>query len=181
MRQLSEKDRRALLFCAGALLLFGLVQFVLFPLLDGRKRLEKDIVNREKALAEMQALQTEIKQFSRQNTSLGERVAQRPASFSLFSFLEKKGEEAQVRDNILYIKPSDTVSNEDGLVEQVAVEMKLQAVPLARLVALLELIESPENLVEVERISILTNKKEQGGLDAVMRVVSLAQAKQGGE
>ncbi|CAK8721060.1 MAG: general secretion pathway protein M [Candidatus Electronema aureum] len=181
MRQLSQKDRRALLFCVAALLLFGLFQFVLFPLLDGRKRLERGIANRKKAVAEMQAMQSEIKQFSRQNSSLGERVTQRPESFSLFSFLEKKGEEAKVKDNILYIKPSDTISDE-GRLQQVAVEMKLQAVPIDRLVALLELIESPENIVEIERISILTNKKEQGGLDAVMRVVSLMQqAKQGGE
>jgi hypothetical protein len=181
MRQLSEKDRRALLFCAGALLLFAVVQFALLPLMEGRKRLEKGIASREKALAEMQTLQAEISQLSRQSNSLGERVARRAPSFSLFSFLEQKGEEAKVRENITYIKPSDTVSSEGGL-EQVAVEMKLQAVQLDRLVALLELIESPENLVEVERISILANKKkEQGGLDAVMRVISLSQAKQGGE
>ncbi|MCW5198194.1 type II secretion system protein M, partial [Desulfobulbus sp. F3] len=136
MRQLSEKDRRALLFCAGALLLFALIQFVLLPLMDGRKRMEKGIVGREKALAEMQALQAEIRQFSRQSSSLGERVSRRSPSFSLFSFLEKKGEEAKVRENIAYIKPSDTVSSEGGL-EQVAVEMKLQAVPLDRLVILL--------------------------------------------
>lgn len=177
MRQLSEKDRRALLICAGVLLLFALIQFVLLPLLDGQKRLEQGIASREKALTEMQALQAEIKQFNRQNNSLGERVAQRSPSFSLFSFLEKQGEAAKVKENIASIKPSDTVNSEGGLV-QVAVEMKVQAVSLDRLVALLELIESPENLVEVERISILTNKKEQSGLDAVMRVVSLAQATQ---
>lgn len=181
MRQLSAKDRRALLICAGLLVVFALLHFILLPLIDGRKRLEKGILSREKALAEMQALQTEIRQLNRQNSSLGERVARRSPAFSLFSFLEKGGEQAKVRENIAYIKPSDTVSSEGGL-EEVAVEMKVQAVPLDRLVAFLELIESPENLVEVERISILTNKKEQGGLDAVMRVVSLAhQAKQGGD
>jgi len=179
MRQLSEKDRRALLICVVALLLFALIHFVLLPLWDGQKRLEKGIASREKALAEMQALQSEIRQFNRKNSSLDERVARRAPGFSLFSFLEQGGEQASIRENITSIKPSDTVSGEGGL-EQIAVEMKLQAVPLDRLVALLELIESPDNLVEVERISIVSNKKEQGGLDAVMRVVSLNKAHQGG-
>ncbi len=180
MRQLSDKDRRALLICAVALLLFALIQFVLLPLWEGKKRLEKSIASREKAVAEMQTLQSEIKQFSRQNSSLDERVAQRAPGFSLFAFLEKGGEQVGIKEHIDYIKPSDKVSGEGGL-EQVAAEMKLKAVPLDRLVALLELIESPENLVEVERVSILTNKKEQGGLDAVMRVVSLNKAGQGGD
>lgn len=181
MPQLSQNDRRALAICAAALLLFGLAQFVVFPLLDSRKRLLRSINGQEKAVTEMRALHAEISQFSRQSSNLGERAARLPPSFSLFSFLEQKGEEAKVKDNILYIKPSDTVSGEGGL-EQVAVEMKLQAVPLDRLVALLERIESPEHLVGIERISVLANKKkEQGGLDAVMRVISLKRAETDGE
>lgn len=181
MPQLSQNDRRALAVCAAVLLLFGLAQFVIFPLADSRKRLLRSIASREKGVAEMRTLQAEISQFSRQSSSLSERAARLPPSFSLFSFLEQKGEEAKVKDNILYIKPSDTVSGEGGL-EQVAVEMKLQAVPLDRLVALLERIESPEHLVGIERISILANKKkDQGGLDAVMRVISLKRAAAGGE
>ena len=179
--KLSQNDRRALAVCAAALLLFGLAQFVVFPLLDSRKRLIRGIASREKAVAEMRTLQAEISQFSRQSSSLSERAARLPAAFSLFSFLEQKGEEAKVKDNILYIKPSDTVSGEGGL-EQVAVEMKLQAVPLDRLVALLERIESPEHLVGIERISLLGNKKkDQGGLDAVMRVISLKRTETGGD
>jgi len=179
MRQLSQKDRRALLFLAAALFIFSLLQFLLFPLLKEQKELTKRIASREKALAEMQTMQTEVRQINSQSSSLGERVAQRSPAFSLFSFLEQKGEEAQVKENILYIKPSST--DEEGELRQVAVEMKLQAVPLDRLVALLERIESPEQIVEVERIAILTNKKEIGGLDAVLRVISLVQAGQGGD
>ncbi len=178
MRQLSQKDRRALLLLTAALLLFALFQFLLFPLMKEQKELTRRIASREKALAEMQAMQVEVRQMSSQSSSLGERVGQRSPSFSLFSFLERKGEEAQVKENILYIKPSNT--DEEGELRKVAVEMKLQAVPLGRLVALLERIESLEQIVEVERISIMINKK-QGGLDATLRVISLVQAGEGGD
>jgi general secretion pathway protein M len=179
MRQLSQKDRRALIICATALLLFVVIQFVLFPLMDERKQLLRGISSREKALLEMRLMQQEIRQVSSQSSSLSGQVARRSPSFSLFSFLEQKGEQAQVKENILYIKPSNT--EEEGELRQVAVEMKLQGVPLDRLVALLKLIESPEQIVAVERIAIMTNKKEQGGLDAVLRVVSLVQAGEGGD
>ncbi len=179
MRQLSQKDRRALIICAVALLLFALIQFVLFPLMDERKQLLQGIASREKALLDMRVMQQEIRQASSQSSGLSERVAQRSPSFSLFSFLEQKGEQAQVKENILYIKPSNT--EEEGRLRQVAVEMKLQGVPLDRLVALLELIEAPEQIVGVERIAIMTNKKERGGLDATLRVISLMQAGEGGD
>ena len=179
MRQLSQKDRRALILCAAALLLFAAVQFVFLPLMDKRKQLIQGIATREKALLDMRLMQQEVRHVSSQSSSLGERVARRSPSFSLFSFLEQKGEQAQVKENILYIKPSNT--DEEGELRQAAVEMKLQGVPLDRLVFLLELIEAPEEIVAVERIAIMTNKKAQGGLDATLRVISLVQAGEGGD
>lgn len=178
MPALSQKDRRALLICLVVLVLFILVRFVLFPLLDERKRLERGIEIKEKGLVEMQAMQAEVSQFSHQNNTLGQRVAERPESFGLFAFLEQKGAEAKVKENILYMKPSDTAG--EGELQQVAVEIKLQAVYLAELTSFLGLIESPENIVELERITILVNKKEPGTLDATMRVISLVQDKKNG-
>ncbi len=58
------------------------------------------------------------------------------------------------------------------------VEMKLKAVNLKQLVALLERIESPQNIVVLKRISIQENKKETGTLDVIMQVISLIQAEE---
>jgi general secretion pathway protein M len=175
MPALSRKDRRALLIGVGLLLVFAAVHFVLLPLLEERKRLERGIAVKEKALAEMQAMRAEIAQFSRRSSGLAGRVAARSARFNLFAFLEEQAAGAQVKESILSMKPSDDKG--EGELLQTAVEMKLQAVPLAKLVAFLERIESPENVVAVERIAITVNKKAQDTLDAVIRVVSLMQAK----
>ncbi|WP_417911660.1 type II secretion system protein GspM [Candidatus Electronema sp. TJ] len=181
MRQLSRKDRRALLICGAALLVFGMIQFVLFPLLEQRKRLERGIRAREQGLEEMRALQAEISQFSRQNNSLGERVARRPSDFSLFNFLEQKAVEGKLKENILYMKPSDPTG--EGELQQVAVEIKFQDMQLHELVELLERIESPEHVVEVERLTVQVSRKAQrdGALDVIMRVISLVQAKKVGD
>jgi hypothetical protein len=80
----------------------------------------------------------------------------------------------------VYIKPSNSKTDQENALRNVAVEMKLQGATLDRLVALLELIESPDQVVGVERISIMTNKK-QGGLDATLRVISLVQSGEGGD
>ena len=173
MPALSAKDRRALIIGITALVVFVLVQFVLFPLLDGRKRLERGIRAKEKGLLEMRVMQKSYGQRSQQNNSLAEQVSRRSAGFGLFPFLEKKAAEARVKENIAYMKPSDPSG--EGDLQQTMVEMKLKSVNLKQLVAFLERIESPRNIVEVKRISIQENKKEKGSLDVIMQVISLVQ------
>ena len=171
MMSLTKKDRRALLIGLGVVAFFLLVQFVFFPLLDARNRLERGIQRRHKALIELQEMQYRYKQRSLQTNTLEQQLSRRRENFSLFSFLEKMAAEAAVKENIVYMKPSDTVA--EGVLQQIMVEMKLKAVSLTRLVAFLERVESPEELVELKRISIQENKKQAGTLDVIMQVISL--------
>ena len=85
--------------------------------------------------------------------------------------------EAEVKDNIAYMKPSDAAG--EGVLQQIMVEMKLKAINLKQLVAFLERVESPENIVELKRISIQENKKQEGTLDVIMQVISLVLAEDG--
>lgn len=174
---LAAKDRRALIIGISVLALFLLVQFVFFPLLDKRKRLNRGISTREKGLVEMQEMQSRYSQLSRQSNTLEQRLSKRPREFGLFSFLEKMAAEAEVKDNIAYMKPSDATG--EGGLQQIMVEMKLKGVNLKQLVAFLELVESPENIVELKRISIQENKKQEGTLDVIMQVISLVLAEDG--
>ena len=174
---LTQKDRRALVIGISMLALFLLVQFVLFPLLDKRKRLDRGISIRQKGLIEMQEMQSRYTQLSRQSNSLEQRVSRRSGEFGLFSFLEKMAVEADIKDNIAYMKPSDATG--DGVLQQSMVEMKLKSVTLKQLVAFLERIESPQEIVELKRISIQENKKQEGTLDVIMQVISLVLAENG--
>ncbi len=174
---LTPKDRRALVIGISALAFFLLVQFVLFPLLDKRKRLNRGISIRQKGLVEMQEMQSRYTQLSRQSNTLEQLVSKRSGEFGLFSFLEKMAAEAEVKENIAYMKPSDATG--DGELQQSMVEMKLNAINLKQLVSFLERIESPENIVELKRISIQENKKQEGTLDVIMQVICLVLAENG--
>jgi general secretion pathway protein M len=174
---LTTKDRRALSIGAAILAVFVLLQFVYFPLQDKRKRLVQGIETKEKGLAEMVSMQTLFQQFSTQSNTLEQRLSKRSPEFSLFSFLENRAAEAKIKENIVYMKPSDAAG--EGVLQQIMVEMKFKAVNLKQLVAFLERIESPENLVELKRISIQENKKQPGTLDVIMQVISLVQAENG--
>jgi hypothetical protein len=53
--------------------------------------------------------------------------------------------------------------------------MKLERITLAQMVGYLKLIESPENLVSIKRISIQSNKKETQFLDVVLQVLTFTE------
>ncbi len=71
---------------------------------------------------------------------------------------------------ISYMKPS-TVEGDEDLQESI-VEMKLQQISLKQLVDFLKLIESPEKVVSVKRISIQESGKEKGLLEVIMQIVT---------
>ena len=170
---LSKRDTTALTIGAGLLLLFIVIQFVVFPLVDKRKRLRKTIASRRIAVQEMRDMQTQYGQLNRQSHGLEKQLAQRSPDFSLFSFLEKMATESKIKDHITYMKPS-TVTGEGNL-RQVMVEMKLQVIGLQQLVTFLKRIESPQNVVTIKRISIQENRKIKGTLDVIMQVISIDQ------
>ncbi len=171
MMRLGRRDRVALAVGAGALVLFVLLQFVLFPLLDRRQRLEKGIAARERALVEMRQMQERFKKLHRQSNSLSRQLAKRDENFSLFSFLENKASVTGIKQNIAYMKPSSVQG--DGPVQQTTVEMKFKAITLRQLVSFLEQIEDPERLVAVRRIAIQGDKEQGASLDVILQVISI--------
>jgi general secretion pathway protein M len=171
MAKISQRDRLFLLAGGVFVIFFLLMQFAVFPLLDNRVQLRRGIAERENALLEMRELQERYRELHSQANSLADQLGGRNAGFSLFAFLEQNATKTDVKKNIAYMKPSEIA--DDGPFKEVYVEMKLQAVTLRQLVSFLQLVESPENIVALKRLSIQENKKEQDTLDVILQVVSL--------
>jgi len=171
--RLSQREKMAVGIGGGAIVLFVLVQCIVFPLVDSRAKLVKRLAVREKAVAEMRLLQEQYQKIGRQAGSLTTLLAQREPEFSLFSFLEEKSASSEVKELIAYMKPSE--STEHDQFKQSQVEMRLQGVDLARLVVFLEQVEAPDQLVAIDRITIQENTKEEGTLDVTLRVESVDQ------
>lgn len=169
---LSKRDRTTLMIGGVVLLLFIVVQFVLFPLIDKRKRLARSIAVREREIVEMQSMQQKYGQLHEQSNGLEKQLKNRADGFSLFSFLEKMATQSAIKDHIAYMKPSSVTG--EGMLRQIMVEMKLQSIGIQQLVDFLNHIESPENVVTIKRISIQENRKEKGTLDVLIQVISIA-------
>ena len=171
MKKITPRDRKILAVGGVFVLLFVVFQFAIFPLMENRDRLERNIAAKEKALVEMAELQVEYKQLHSKANVLLDQLVGRQNDFSLFSFLEQMAAKSEVKKNISYMKPSETA--DDGPFKEVLVEMKLQAISLKQLVDFIDFVETPENVVALKRISIQENKKEEATLDVIVQVVSL--------
>ena len=97
-------------------------------------------------------------------------LAGRKTGFTLFSFLENAAGEARVKDHIKYMKPSTAKGSESY--RESLVELRLESLTLKDLMGYLYLIEKPEDLIIIKRISIKGDKEKSGYLDAVLQVMT---------
>ena len=158
----------------GGLIIFLLIMFIIYfmftPLLASRQRLQNSIAKKQIELQEIQQLEKEYQALQLHSGDIQERLKKRPATFTLFSFVEKQATIAGIKEKINYIKPS-TVEG-DGPLQESRVDMKLQQITLENLVNFLKDIESFTQVVSVSRISIQEYGKEEGYLNAVIQIVT---------
>lgn len=170
MTRLALRERRVLLGGLGFIVVFTVFQLVVGPFLDARRNLAQSIERKKQELAEIRVLQQEYRALRREEGTVQARINEREAGFTLFTFLDRQAEAAKVKRQIKYMKPS-TVEGENDL-DETMVEMKLQQIPLADLVAFILLVESEKNVVFIRRLSIQESGKEEGYLDAIMQIVT---------
>jgi len=170
--QLAKREKYLIGLAVCVIVFAVLIQLVIMPFVDGRQRMQNSVAAQEKNLQKIVRLRQEYKALEQDSETLTERLASRPGNFTLFSFLEKAAGKAGVKNNIKYMKPS--ASTGKGPFKESLVEMKLEKITLKQMVDYLKLIESPDDIVSVKRISVQTNKKETQYLDAILQVLTFS-------
>ena len=168
MIKLAKREKFLVGIAGGCLVLFVLFKFLVFPLLDSKERLEKGIRKKASGLDRIVQLSSEYQTYQRGSQGVQQALGKRKRGFTLFSFLDEAAGASDVKSYIKYMKPS--VSPGTGPYKESTVEMKLEGVTLEQLVGYLHRIESPSDLVNIKRITISENKKEEGYLDAILQV-----------
>jgi general secretion pathway protein M len=159
-----------IVFVAG----FIIIQGVIVPYLGARSSLESSLARKKQEALDMALLQQDYRELKVRQGGITRQIEQRPATFSLFSYLETKASEAGIRDRVTSMKPS-TKEFDDGFQES-AVEMKIEMVTLARLVDFMTRVESVENVVVTKRIAIQHSSQQPDLLDVVVTIVTWGQA-----
>ena len=168
--KLARREKYLVSAGVGFVLIFLLFQFLIFPFFESRRRMGSGLKAKERGLDEIMKLRAEYQTYQNSSQGIQQVLGKRRRGFTLFAYLEEAAGKAEVKTNIKYMKPS--TSSGTGPYKESTVEMKLEAVTLEQLAGFLYRIESPDNLVNIKRISINENTKEKGYLDAVMQVLT---------
>ncbi len=171
--QLAKREKYLVTLAVIVIVLGAVIQFVFTPFLAKKELYKNNVTAKQNNLQEMVALREEYLLLEQDSDVLTQRLAQRPKNFTLFSFLEKAAGDAGVKENIKSMKPSASAGK--GPFKESLVEMKLERITLGQMVDYLKLIESPEYLVNIKRLSIQSNKKETQFLDVVLQVLTFTE------
>ena len=168
-KKLTKREKYTIYALSGVIFLFILIQFIVFPSIDKRKRLKRTLQVKEDALLEMIALKSEYDAIEKRTNLAKVSFENREKGFTLFSFLDRLTGKARIKEYVTYMKPSTTVQkNNSYKISQV--EMKLQGLTLQQLTTYLHMVETSKNMVYVKRLSISKTGKQEGFVDAVFQV-----------
>lgn len=168
--KLAKREKYSITVAGCVVALFFLFQLLILPVFEKKARLQRNIIKKEEGLSEIALIGAEIEGLKGSTQKNNKIITRRKRGFTLFSFLEQKAGEAQIKDHIKYMKPSS--SKGEGTYNESLVEIKLESITLKQLVGYLYRIEKPEDLIIVKRMSIKGNKNKQGYLDAVLQVLT---------
>jgi len=167
--QLTTSQKRTVtagLVFAGMVLL---AQLIVVPYFEARQKVRSAIVASDKALRELTALGTEYGVLRQRSEEIRRASERRPPGFTLFSYLEKRAGDAAVKTNIRSLTPLMLAPT--GAYEETAVEMRLDKLTMKQLTDFLYLVESPEEMIRVRRISVTKMKESPEYLSALIQVL----------
>jgi len=168
--KLTKHERYYVSIGAVAVILFLVLQLILFPFMGEKGKIKRSIHSKEQILKELISLSSEYMALKENSVDIKKVLSDRPDNFTLFSFLEKQAGRSGIKPSIKYMKPS-TSTNKESYSESF-VEMKLENVTLEQLVEYLYLVESPENLVGIKRISIKQSRGSPEYLTVLMQLIT---------
>lgn len=168
---MTPREKKAVSLAAVAVLAFVFLQFLFLPMLGEARRLKKNIATQESQLAEMRQLAGQAGAGGSQQNTMEQALKQRASGFTLFSFLEEAAAISQVKEHIEAMQPVQT--QQEGEARGNTVDVQLEQVSLSQLTHFLDLVESPQNLVAVERLTIQGGNQDGAPLNASLRVRSM--------
>jgi len=168
-----DKKQRYMVAAAVAVVTLALIlELVIFPISEAMAKAKRYVAANEAKLAEMVQLDAEFARHRGQLASLQQVFSARGADFSLFSYLEKRALQARVKGNIKQMSASR--GTQTAAFEEALVDLRLEKITIKQLTEFLYLVESPDELVKIKKITINKMKDSPEYLSAQMQIASVA-------
>ena len=168
--KLDPKQRKLVAGAAIFVFIALIMELAVFPFWDAQKKLTKAINTNQKKLGEISALAAEFDSLEAKTAAIRRTASARGADFTLFSYLEKKATQANVRGRIKYMNSSRGTQSDSF--EESLIYMKLDKITVIQLTDFLYFAESPADLVRIKKITINKMKESPEYLSAQLQISS---------
>jgi general secretion pathway protein M len=173
-RHCSPRERLILLIGGGIVAASLVFLLIVDPLLTALEKMDRQTTRKQKDIQELARLIQDYSGKRAMLTKLEERMPPADVQFSLLAFMEEATTTAQIRDRISGMQPQ-TPTVVQGY-QETAVDLRLDGVHLAQVLALLVAIEQAPYEVQVRHLQIKPKFDNPTSLDATLRIVSYAKA-----
>jgi len=171
---LDIKQRRIAALGAAFVVVALLLEFAVFPLWDASARVQKSIAANTKILEEVKKLDADFAVQNAQIARIRQTLAMRRPDFTLFSYLERKAQAADVKGNIKQMNSVPGVKS--ASFEESLVDMKLEKITIKQLTDFLYQVESPYEMIRIKRITISKMKESPEYISAQLLIASYVPA-----
>lgn len=170
--KLNKREKISVAAAAAAIVFLLVVQLLILPLFDKNAQLSRMIAIRQQESEQIRLLQGEYRQTVLKAEQAQHYLKTRQRGFTLFSFLDTLAGETGVKSHIAYMKPT-TTTQKDSPYRLSMVEIKLQEISMAQLLAYLHGIETSRDMISIKRFSLTKGEQKSTLINAVFQVETL--------
>lgn len=170
--KLNKREKIAVAGAAAAIAIFLVLQILVFPLFEKNAQLSRTLITRQQEREQISLLQAEYLKTAEKAEAAQRHLKKRKQGFTLFSFLETLAGQTGVKTHIAYMRPT-TTSQKDSPYRLSMVEMKLQEITMAQLLAYLHGIETSADMISIKRLSISKGEQKADLINTVFQVETL--------
>lgn len=168
--KLDVKQRKLVAGAAIFVCIALILEVLVLPFWDAKKKLDKSFQTQRKKLVEITALAAEFDSLEARAAAVRRMTSARGTDFTLFAYLEKKAAQANVRGRIKFMNASRGAQS--GSFEESLVDMKLDKITIRQLADFLYFAESPADLIRIKKLSVSKMKENPEYLSAQFLISS---------
>lgn len=166
---LNRREKYAVSTALAFAILFIIVRFLVFPVMDKREIAQRSLLKKKEVLEDMGVLYAEYLSIRKRSEHTEKQLSRRNQSFTLFSFLDRLAGTTGIKSRIAYMKPTISVQK-DGPYRISSVEMKIESVTTGALVDYLYKIESSNEMIRIKRVAMVKDRRNSGLLNVVLHL-----------
>jgi hypothetical protein len=169
-RSVSNREKILILVSSVLLIAFLVYQFVFVPIMGIRREYDLEWMALEKKLHELEVLAQKYADEKSYLAALTKTFESKKGD-SVLTFLENIAEEVGIRENIEYIKPRGSESN-DGIT-RTTVELKIDTISIVDLMRFLYRIEEDRKGLTVSYLRLKPYFKDKEKSDIIFRLTDV--------